>query len=135
MFHFAAAVTGKPASELANHLLDSSPEQLLPLLVGLPGAGSGFRQIEPATLFCARIIYNRPFPEDSIRPFPRDNTQIGYSLLRHLVEQAKCPWPSGGLQAEIVKAVKALEARAIDENCFADTVCGAVAEEIRRLRD
>lgn len=126
MLLFAAAVTCKPATKLAEEILDSSPYQLPPLLAG--PTGLGFGQIEAGALYCGRIISDRPFPGG-----PGDNTLIGFSYLRHLIEEAGCPWPSGMLEVEIAKATKALEAGRIDEHWFADSVCGAVAEEVWRL--
>jgi hypothetical protein len=127
VFLFAAAVCRKSPAKLADEILDSTPELLSHLLA--PPTGSGFSHIQPAARFCGWIIDNRPFPGGR-----RCNTVIGYSYLRHLIEEAECPWPCGSLQVEIAKAVQALEVGTIDENWFVDSVCGAVAEEVRRLR-
>lgn len=62
------------------------------------------------------------------RPFPGNNREIGYKVMRRMLEEAGCPWPRPYEDAPAIEAMmKALEAGSISEAKFVDWVCVRVA--------
>jgi hypothetical protein len=91
----------------------------------LDDPGVQLEWVETVTLFCARIIRDRPFP--------KDNPLIGYETLRALLEWAQAPWPPQGKRTdEITWAVEAFDAGSMTEPDFVDWVCSWVASARQR---
>lgn len=75
---------------------------------GFDKADARERWVEQVTLYCGRIIRERPFR--------KNNLLIGFESLRMLLEWARIPWPAAGeREEEIAEAFEAFEAREIDE--------------------
>jgi len=81
--------------------------------------------VEEVTLYCARIIRDRPFG--------KRNLKIGYETLRMLLEWAKVPWPPPRERNdEIAGALEAFEAWEMTEAELVDWVCSWVGSARQR---
>lgn len=116
---FAGEASCKPAEELADDILESRREQLLALLFpGFGGIDLGPEQAGYVALVCAQIIREQPFPGD--------NTLIGYSFMRMLLERPEGSWPDRRRE-EMARAVRALETGAMDDTQLLEWVWSWVA--------
>lgn len=111
----AEAQLETPAEELLRvTALDSDPE-FGALLAGLEEADPAPMVVEVAAMCAAWVVRNRPFPED--------NSKIGYRFMCLLLDEAGQPWKTSQEDAFVVPPIfKALEAGEISEAEFVDWV-------------
>jgi hypothetical protein len=111
----AEAQLETPAEELLRTtVLDSDPA-FGALLTGLEEADPPPQVVEVAAMCAAWVVRNRPFPED--------NSKIGYRFMCLLLDEAAQRWRTSQEDAFVVPPIfKALEAGEISEAEFVDWV-------------
>jgi prophage maintenance system killer protein len=111
----AEAQLETPAEELLrSNSLDSDPS-LMALIASFEEADPAPTAIEEAAMCGAWVVRNRPFP--------KDNSRIGYLFMCLLLDGAAQPWRSSQEDVYVVPPIfKALEAGTISEAEFADWV-------------
>ena len=95
-------------------------DDLLVVVEEDPGAPATTASAEEAASYGVWIIRHKPFP--------KHNREIGYSVMRRMLEEAGHPWPRPHEDATAIeKVIEALEAGTISEAEFVDWVCLRVA--------
>ena len=111
----AEAQLGTPAEQLMVATAIDSDPSLSALLAGLEEPDPPPTIVEIAALCGAWVVSNRPFP--------RENSQIGYRFMCLLLNSARQPWKTSQEDAFVVPPIfKALEAGEISEAEFVDWV-------------
>lgn len=116
----AEAQLQTPAQELLHTTsLDSDPS-FGSLLNGLEEADPPPTVVEVAAICGAWVVRNKPFPDD--------NSKIGYRFMCLLLDAAGLPWRTSQEDAFVVPPIfNALEGGSITEAEFVDWVCLRVA--------
>ncbi len=116
----AEAQLGIPAEQLMSATAIDSDPSLCALLAGLEEPDPPATIVEIAALCGAWVVSNRPFP--------RENSEIGYRYMRLMLQEAEVPWPRPEEDAgRIERMLRLLEAESISEARFAEWVCLRVA--------